>query len=112
MEPPIRGLVLEGYGAGTIPDGDPEWLAALADAAARGVVITVVSQCADGRVDLGAYATSGPLIRAGDRCHSVVAHTDILPRCAATSSWTERSPTICSRIRSCCSVRGSRPRGA
>ena len=28
-------------------------------------MIAVVSQCADGRVDLGAYATSGPLIRAG-----------------------------------------------
>jgi L-asparaginase len=60
---PIRGLVLEAYGAGTIPDGDPEWIDALS--AARDVVTVVVSQCVDGRVDLGAYATSAPLIEAG-----------------------------------------------
>ena len=62
---PIQGLVLEAYGAGTFADADPYLLAALAEGARRGVVIAVVSQCADGRVDLGAYATSGPLIRAG-----------------------------------------------
>ena len=51
---PAKGLVLEAYGAGTIPDADPEFVAALAE---RGVVVTVVSQCVDGRVDLSAYAT-------------------------------------------------------
>ena len=61
---PVRGLVLEAYGAGTVP-GDPSWLAALAEGAARGVVVVVVSQCVDGRVDLGAYATSAPLVEAG-----------------------------------------------
>ena len=62
MAEPIKGLVLEAYGAGTFADADPYLLAALAEGARRGVVIAVVSQCADGRVDLGAYATSGPLI--------------------------------------------------
>jgi L-asparaginase len=62
---PIQGLVLEAYGAGTFADSDPYLLAALADGARRGIVICVVSQCADGRVNLDAYATSGPLIRAG-----------------------------------------------
>jgi L-asparaginase len=62
---PIQGLVLEAYGAGTIADADPYLLAALAEGARRGVIITVVSQCADGRVNLDAYATSGPLLRAG-----------------------------------------------
>ena len=28
-------------------------------------MVVVVSQCVDGRVDLGAYATSGPLVAAG-----------------------------------------------
>ena len=60
---PIKGLILEAYGAGTIPDGDPEWLEALSEA--RDMVVVVVSQCVDGRVDLGAYATSLPLIAAG-----------------------------------------------
>ena len=55
MAAPIRGLVLEAYGAGTVPDGDTEFLAALAEGARRGVVVAVVSQCVDGRVDLGAY---------------------------------------------------------
>lgn len=63
LAPPLRGLVLEAYGAGTIPDGDPEWVGALSEA--REVVVTVVSQCVDGRVDLGAYATSAPLVEAG-----------------------------------------------
>jgi L-asparaginase len=64
MAPPISGLVLEAYGAGTMPDGDPEFLAALADGASR-VAVIVVSQCVDGRVDLGAYAVSAPLVAAG-----------------------------------------------
>jgi L-asparaginase len=59
---PARGLVLEAYGAGTIPDADPAFVAALAE---RGVVVTVVSQCVDGRVDLSAYKASAPLIDAG-----------------------------------------------
>lgn len=62
---PIRGLVIEAYGAGTFADADPELPAALAEAARRDVVVAVVSQCADGRVDLGAYAASGPLVAAG-----------------------------------------------
>jgi L-asparaginase len=62
MAEPTRGLVLEAYGAGTVPDADPEFVEALAE---RGVVVVVVSQCVDGRVDLGAYATSAPLVEAG-----------------------------------------------
>src|SRR3954454_5286934 len=49
MAAPIRGLVLEAYGSGTVPDGDAELLATLAEGAARGVVVVVVSQCVDGR---------------------------------------------------------------
>jgi L-asparaginase len=65
MASPIRGLVLEAYGAGTVPDADSSFLAALREGADRGVVVVVVSQCVDGRVDLGAYATSAPLVAAG-----------------------------------------------
>jgi L-asparaginase len=65
LAPPARGLVLEAYGAGNLPDRDPELLATLAEGAARGVAIVVVSQCLDGRVDLGAYAASAPLVAAG-----------------------------------------------
>ena len=55
MAAPIRGLVLEAYGAGTVPDTDLEVLEALSEGARRGVVVAGVSQCVDGRVDLGAY---------------------------------------------------------
>jgi L-asparaginase len=62
---PARGLVLEAFGAGNLPDTDIELLQTLAEGARRGVVVAVVSQCVDGRVDLGAYATSGPLVATG-----------------------------------------------
>jgi L-asparaginase len=65
LAPPARGLVLEAYGAGNLPDTDSEMLQTLAEGAQRGVAVLVVSQCVDGRVDLGAYATSGPLVAAG-----------------------------------------------
>jgi L-asparaginase len=65
LAPPARGLVLEAYGAGNLPDRDPELIAALAEGARRGVVVVAVSQCLDGRVDLGAYAASAPLVAAG-----------------------------------------------
>jgi L-asparaginase len=63
--PPVRGLVLEAYGAGNVPDRDGALQAALAEAAARDVVVVAVSQCLDGRVDLGAYAAGAPLVAAG-----------------------------------------------
>jgi L-asparaginase len=62
---PARGLVLQAYGAGNLPDTDPEMLETLAEGARRGVVVLVVSQSVDGRVDLGAYATSRSLVAAG-----------------------------------------------
>jgi L-asparaginase len=65
MAEPAQGLLLEAYGAGNVPDANAELLEALAEGATRGVVVAVVSQCVDGRVDLGAYATSAPLIKAG-----------------------------------------------
>jgi L-asparaginase len=54
---PARGLVIEAYGAGTMP--------ALDLPVDPGVVVVAVSQCLDGRVDLGAYAASAPLVAAG-----------------------------------------------
>lgn len=47
---PLEGLVLETYGAGNVPDRDRGLLDALAEAAARGVVVVNVTQCARGAV--------------------------------------------------------------
>lgn len=62
---PLQGLVLETYGSGNGPANDPAFLAALAEASARGVVIVSCTQCLRGRVDLEAYATGAGLARAG-----------------------------------------------
>lgn len=60
----VRGIVLEAFGAGNIPDGHS--LAPLLEAAKqRGTVIVVTSQCGKGMVSLGAYAASMYLTRAG-----------------------------------------------
>jgi L-asparaginase len=65
LRPPLQGLVLEAYGIGNGPDHDQDFLAALEEATARGVVIVDCTQCLEGTVDLGEYATGTALARAG-----------------------------------------------
>jgi L-asparaginase len=65
LRPPLQGLVLEAYGIGNGPDHDEDFLAALEEATSRGVVIVDCTQCLEGTVDLGEYATGTALARAG-----------------------------------------------
>jgi L-asparaginase len=65
LRPPLQGLVLEAYGVGNGPDHDDAFLAALADATSRGVVIVDCTQCLEGTVDLGEYAAGTALARSG-----------------------------------------------
>src|SRR5438874_8224558 len=65
LRPPLQGLVLEAYGVGNGPDHDGAFLAALEEATSRGVVIVACTQCLEGTVDLGEYATGSALARAG-----------------------------------------------
>lgn len=65
LEPPLAGLVLQTYGAGNGPVGMPGFLAALAGASARGVVIANITQCPRGQVDQSKYATGSALAAAG-----------------------------------------------
>jgi L-asparaginase len=65
LRPPLQGLVLEAYGVGNGPDRDREFLAALSEASARGVVIVDCTQCLEGTVDLGEYEAGSALARAG-----------------------------------------------
>ncbi|HEU4521272.1 MAG TPA: asparaginase [Thermoanaerobaculia bacterium] len=65
LRPPLKGLVLEAYGVGNGPDKDREFIAALAEATARGVVIVDCTQCLEGTVDIHEYATGSALARAG-----------------------------------------------
>ncbi len=61
---PIRGIVLETFGAGNAPNNRPEILQALTEAGERGVIIVNCTQCLKGTVsDL--YATGRALHDAG-----------------------------------------------
>ncbi|RMH15846.1 MAG: L-asparaginase 1 [Acidobacteria bacterium] len=78
LAPPLDGAVLHTYGVGNAPD-DPELLAAIAAATARGVVLVNCTQCLKGRVDMEDYATGKALLEAG-----VISGYDMNPEAALT----------------------------
>ncbi len=61
LQQPIRGLILETYGAGDAPNRDERFLALLKEACDRGVVIVNCSQCYHGQVTMDLYATGSSL---------------------------------------------------
>lgn len=62
--PGLRGVVLETFGAGNAPSA--EWLyRQLRDAVDRGIIIVNKTQCNTGSVDMGHYAVSINLLKAG-----------------------------------------------
>lgn len=65
LQPPLRGLVLEAYGVGNGPTENREFMAVLAEANARGVVIVDCTQCRKGMVNLHGYATGSALAEVG-----------------------------------------------
>lgn len=65
MTDKLKGLVLEGFGVGNIPQTDEGLIPIVRKAVQNGTVITVCTQCLRGCVRLGAYATSRSLNDAG-----------------------------------------------
>ncbi|MCX7116634.1 MAG: asparaginase [Legionellales bacterium] len=65
LQQPLRGLVLETYGAGNAQNNDPRFLELLEDACRRGVVVVNCTQCQHGSVEMGQYATGYTLKQAG-----------------------------------------------
>ena len=63
LAPPIRGVVLETFGAGNAPQRK-DVMSALREACERGVVIVAITQCAKGSVS-NAYETGRTLLQAG-----------------------------------------------
>nr|WP_320135746.1 asparaginase [uncultured Amphritea sp.] len=61
----VKGCVLQTYGAGNPPDANSELMAVLEAAIKRGVSIVNVTQCLQGEVSQGAYATGATLNRIG-----------------------------------------------
>lgn len=60
----VKGYVLRTFGTGNAPE-DPEFLAVLADAVKAGKTIINVTQCFEGKVEMGLYAASSGLQAAG-----------------------------------------------
>ncbi|MCG8517784.1 MAG: type I asparaginase [Pseudomonadales bacterium] len=75
--PGVRGLVLQSYGVGNPPDADEAWMASLERACNQGVTVINISQCQQGAVCQGVYATGAALNRLG-----VVAGADLTPEAA------------------------------
>ena len=76
--PGLRGCVLQTYGSGNAPTV-PWLLAVLADARQRGVWLLNVSQCEEGRVTQGKYATSASFTAMG-----IIGGDDITTEAAIT----------------------------
>lgn len=64
VEQPLDGLILQMYGVGNGPS-DPRFLAIIAAAVARGIVAVNLTQCPQGEVVVGEYATGSALAEAG-----------------------------------------------
>ena len=60
----LKGVVLEAYGAGNVPDSH-EFLQAIGDAVKREIVVVVVSQFPRGTVALGLFDVSDKLRKQG-----------------------------------------------
>ncbi|KAL0946750.1 hypothetical protein HGRIS_012927 [Hohenbuehelia grisea] len=75
LTPPIRGVVLETFGAGNAPQR-ADLMQALQEACDRGVIIVAITQCAKGTVS-DAYETGRTLLKIG-----VVPGGDMTPECA------------------------------
>jgi L-asparaginase len=65
LQQPLRGLVLETYGAGNAQNNDPHFLSLLTDACDRGIIIVNCTQCQQGGVEMSQYATGYTLKKAG-----------------------------------------------
>ena len=61
MTEKLKGIVLETFGAGNIPSCNDSLLPIIKKAYESGTILTVCSQCIQGTVSLGAYATSKAL---------------------------------------------------
>jgi L-asparaginase len=73
----LRGLILQTYGVGNPPDGNRALMDVLERACDRGIAVLNITQCYQGAVSQGAYATGATLNRIG-----VVPGHDLTPEAA------------------------------
>lgn len=77
LNQPLRGLILETYGAGNAQNNDPRFLNLLKEACDRGIIIVNCTQCQQGHVEMSQYATGYTLKQAG-----LISGHDITPEAA------------------------------
>ncbi len=65
LSQPLKGLILETYGAGNAPNNNPKFLNLLQEACSRGILIVNCTQCQHGRVEIDQYATGFALKKLG-----------------------------------------------
>lgn len=65
LNQPLRGLILETYGAGNAQNNDPRFLTLLKEACDRDILIVNCTQCQHGQVEMNQYATGHTLKQAG-----------------------------------------------
>ncbi|XP_013409896.1 L-asparaginase-like [Lingula anatina] len=78
LAPPLKGMVLESYGAGNAPDSRKDLMQVFSEATERGVLLLNITQCHRGSVN-PSYATGKALIDAG-----VIPGSDMTPEAALT----------------------------
>lgn len=64
LQQPLAALILQSFGVGNAPQ-DERFLSSLQNASDRGMVIVNCTQCLQGQVNMGGYATGNALARAG-----------------------------------------------
>ncbi|MBQ9912429.1 MAG: asparaginase [Firmicutes bacterium] len=65
MTEDLKGIVIETFGSGNIPQDGEALLPIIEKAFANGTVVTICTQCPQGTVSLGTYETSSALKNAG-----------------------------------------------
>eukprot|EP01119_Soliformovum_irregulare_P022149 TRINITY_DN7520_c0_g1_i4.p1 TRINITY_DN7520_c0_g1~~TRINITY_DN7520_c0_g1_i4.p1 ORF type:complete len:290 (-),score=70.10 TRINITY_DN7520_c0_g1_i4:29-898(-) len=61
----VKGIVLEAYGAGNIPERKKEYVNVLSECVSKGIVIVVCSQAPKGTINMDIYATGQALKHLG-----------------------------------------------
>jgi len=78
LRQPVKALILRSYGVGNAPQS-AAFIAVLAEAYERGIVVVNLTQCMSGKVNMGGYATGNALEQAG-----VVSGSDLTVEAALT----------------------------
>lgn len=77
LQQPLKGLILETYGAGNAQNNNPQFLQSLKSACDKGIIIINCTQCPTGYVSMDKYATGNTLKKAG-----LVSGHDMTPEAA------------------------------